>query len=265
MRPGLRYLWLALGLVLAWMPFAWAQQGAQELFVQLQELPQLHAARVLEQQLRSGQEKIYPLGSVRRISGRLRYTDELLVQGQQSWLTLQLAPTHGAPEAFTAIKQQLQRQAALLYWCEGRDCGPSNLWANTVFGNAQLYGPDDGQSYAVFALESGRELLLVYAVTRGNGRAMLHLEHVLAEQLPALTPGADTLLRQLRSGETLKIGALSPELLVQVLRRVGSMQIEIGGVGAQHWYEQLLAGGAPGRSLLLVDDQQPEVYLRAVP
>ena len=34
----------------------------------------------------------------------------------------------------------LQAQdAELLYWCVGRECGSSSLWANAVFANATLY------------------------------------------------------------------------------------------------------------------------------
>ncbi len=245
---------------------------AQPLFAQLQQLPQLQTATILEQHSRVGQEKIYPLGSVRRISGRLRFTDEVLLRGEQHWLTLQLAPTHDAPEAFAAIRQQMQQQAAsLLYWCQARDCGPSNLWANAVFANAQLYGPDEGQSYAVLQLEDSSQLLFVYAVTRGNGRPMLHLELFNAPQLSSLLPSADTLLRQLRAGEALELNVTQDQqqqwqqVLVSALRRSGAMQVEISGAQAGAWHERLLAAGIPARVLVLGEGTQASLGLRARP
>ena len=263
--------WRWLPAVLAALLLPALAPAQEQLLQQLQALPQLQTARVMEKNSRSSQEKIYPLGSVRRISGRLRYTDEVLLRGDQHWLTLQLAPTQDVAEAFSAVRHSLQELAAdLLFWCEARDCGPSNIWANNVFGEARLYGPDGGQSYAALALSTDNAMVFVYAVTRGNGRGMLHLEQFVVADLPDLLPTDDTLLRLLRNGETLQLQPVAGSeqqwlrLLQQVMRRSGTMQVEIGGVDARHWYEQLLAAGVSGRSLQLADEQHPGLSLRAV-
>ncbi|SFM55215.1 DUF4892 domain-containing protein [Marinobacter zhejiangensis] len=89
-------------------------------------------------------------------------------------------------------RQRLQEvRASVLYECQGRDCGRSNVWANQIFGQATLYGRDDQQDYLAALVENNdrRWLVLVYTVTRGNQR-----EYVWVEQLEigadAVLPGA---------------------------------------------------------------------------
>ena len=58
----------------------------------------------------------------------------------------------------TGLMLGLQEQGAeLLYWCQGRECGASSLWANSVFGNSTLYGSDDQQAYAMDQMKLFRE------------------------------------------------------------------------------------------------------------
>jgi hypothetical protein len=56
----------------------------------------------------------------------------------------------------------------VLFSCRGRDCGRSAQWANQVFGEAGLYGPDAGQFYLAGKRAEG--LVSVYVIERGNRR-----------------------------------------------------------------------------------------------
>lgn len=60
-----------------------------------------------------------------------------------------------------------------LFSCEGRDCGRSNHWANYIFQQAQLYGPDTNQFY--LAVEHDSHLVAVYIIQRGNKRVYAHV------------------------------------------------------------------------------------------
>lgn len=234
----------------------------------IQQLPALVDARTLEQNSQLAVEKIYPLGSVRRISGQLRFSDELTVRGDRHYVTWQLSPVHMADAAFTQSREQLQEQGArLLYWCEGRDCGPSNLWANAVFGNARLYGPDDRQVYALLARHDAQELFALYAVTRGNGRNMLHVEQFNAEHLPeVLYPAAGTLLLQLRKDGRLQLddgegnARMAVAELARALNRDGSLRVAIGGMQAEHWREQLVNAGVRAARLELSDSDDAATF-----
>jgi hypothetical protein len=144
----------------------------------------------------ANQERLYPQGAVIRVSGRTRYEGEVPAQGQLTAATYAIPSPHAAMDAFTQGREQLQEQGAhVLFWCEGRECGSSSLWANTVFGNARLYGSDDQQAYALLRLAppQAETLVALYAITRGNRRAYLHVE-----QLDASQP-LGTLLRNCRS------------------------------------------------------------------
>jgi len=246
---------------------------AQTLFESLQELAPLQNSRVIDSVELDVAEKIYPLGSVRRISGRLRYTAEVLLRGKQSVLTLQLASTHTAGEGFVAARDYLQqRDAQMLFWCEGKDCGPSNIWANDVFSNARLYGPDVQQSYAAFIQPTDGALVTVYAITRGNGRSMLHFEQFIAEPMPSnLRPTPATLLRQLREGEKLKLTNFpaQPEsewlaLLVRTLNQSMAFRVVIGGENASIWYEQLVDAGVKASRLELDTTDGAKFYLQLI-
>jgi hypothetical protein len=69
-----------------------------------------------------------------------------------------------------------------LFNCQGRDCGSSNFWANDVFGNRILYGPETGQFYMASTYESELQQQTVsgyaalYVVTRANRRLYAHVE-----------------------------------------------------------------------------------------
>lgn len=238
----------------------------------VEQLPALVDARVLERTSLSAVEKIYPLGSVRRISGQLRFSDELTVRGERHYATWQLSPVHVADAAFTQSRELLQQQGArLLYWCEGRDCGPSNLWANSVFGNARLYGPDDGQVYALLTNAETKELFALYAVTRGNGRNMLHAEQFSADNLPGeLYPAAATLLLQLRKDRRLQLAdsqgqaRLASVELARALNRDSSLRVALSGTQAEVWREELISAGVRAARLELNEAAAGDTFIEVL-
>lgn len=241
------------------------------------QLEHLRDAQIITQEHRESLEKIYPKGSVRRISGKMRYSGEVLVRGSVDVLTVQLAPTHEALAAFNGSRQLLQDQhAQMLYWCAGRECGSSSLWANQVFANSRLYGPDDRQAYALFRLagEQQASLVAMYAITRGNGRDFLHFEHFQAEQLAAdLLPTPTTLERQLTIDNRLALPALvgAPDpvwvkLLVRALNQNITMRISMAGENAQAWRDAMVDSGLRSTRIELETEYaQPGLVLQRLP
>lgn len=235
--------------------------GSQDLEV----LTRIPEAQIVEFRQRSG-ERAYPLGSLRRLSGQLHYEREVASVGELTALTYALPARHGAFEVFAQAHAQLREQGAhMLYWCEGRECGSSNLWANNVFGNARLYGSDDQQAYAVLRLAKpdDNRLVALYAITRGNRKAYLHVEQLVAsEDLGEVLPSAATLLRQLRSSGSLDLGQLQGEpdaqwgqLLARALSQDSTLRVVLSGTHAQQWRESLIAQGIRA-SRLELDDKQ---------
>ncbi|MDL0429646.1 DUF4892 domain-containing protein [Marinobacter sp. TBZ242] len=96
--------------------------------------------------------------------------------------------TRGAnrEEARDHYLRELQaRGAQILFQCSGRNCGRSNVWANQIFDQSNLYGRDSNQDYLVAGSidQNGKPwLTLVYTVTRGNQREYVWVEHLVSPQ-----------------------------------------------------------------------------------
>ncbi|HCL75743.1 MAG TPA: DUF4892 domain-containing protein, partial [Pseudomonas sp.] len=107
----------------------------------LEGLARFPQAQIVGFKQNSDVERIYPLDSIRRISGKLRMSDQVNATGDLLAITYQLPDHHSGIEAFSQARKQLVKQGAqLLYWCEGRACGSSSLWANQIFQRSMLYG-----------------------------------------------------------------------------------------------------------------------------
>ena len=220
----------------------------------LDELPRYPRAEIVDFKQQAGVERLYPQSSISRISGRLRYERAVTAQGDLTRVTY-LLPTEGASkDAFTEARLALMEQGAhLLYWCEARDCGSSSLWANTIFGNATLYGPDGQQAYALLRLAEPKadSLLALYAITRGNRRAYLHAERFDSQgELGVLLPTPATLQLQLREVGELNLGLLEGEpnqtwveVLVRMLNLDTTTRVRLSSVNAAAWRDALVARG----------------------
>ena len=76
-------------------------------------VPRLADAQIVDYTVRPDVERIYPMGSIRKISGRLRFEAQLNTRGQTTAVTYELPAEHSATEAFTAAREALQAQGNL--------------------------------------------------------------------------------------------------------------------------------------------------------
>lgn len=263
-------VWLAaLAVALCSVPI-WAADvpGSQDLEV----LPRFPASQIVAYQSSPDVERIYPQGAVRRISGRLRYEREVQSEGRLQTVTYQLPSTHSADQVFDAARNALLAGGAeLLYWCQGRECGSSSLWANAVFGDATLYGSDNQQAYTLLRLAEPRHdsLVALYSITRGNRRAYLHAEQFDAKSaLGRLLPTPATLLRQLRNegvlslSEDAKPDAEWSELLARSLNLDSTLRVSLSGAQAEVWREALIAQRVREARLELGEGQEGTLQVR---
>ncbi|SDU87082.1 DUF4892 domain-containing protein [Pseudomonas mucidolens] len=211
-------------------------------------------AKIVDYRPAENKERIYPMGAIRKISGKLRYDGQATARGPVTGLTYELPAEHSSSDAFKAAREALQKQGAqLLFWCKARDCGESSLWANDVLGNAKLVGADVQQEFLLSRLAAPQDnsLVALYGITRGNRRAYLHVE-----QLDASTPLADvrptsaTLLRVLKSTDTLDFPELSGEpdpvwltLISRGLNLDTSLRVSVSGADAEAWRKGLVGKG----------------------
>ena len=230
--------------------FATDVTGSQDLAL----VPRMPDAQIVDYRPAAEMERTYPLGSIRRISGQLRFDGQVTARGQTTAVTYELPPEHSSAQAFTSAREALQKQGAqLLFWCQARDCGASSLWANDVFGNAKLYGADEQQAYLLLRLAAPQDntLVALYGITRGNRRAYLHVEQFDASApLGELLPTSATLLRQLKSTGELDLPALGGEpqpawltLLSRALNLDTTSRVSLSGPQAEAWRQALIGQG----------------------
>jgi len=218
------------------------------------ELPIPQDSKVVDERSATDQERIYPLGALRKISGQLRMEGRIEARGDIRSMTWELPPERRAEEAFTSAREALQADGGYpLFWCERRDCGENSLWNNEIFGSARLSGSDQDQFYILLRRSGDNDdtLVALYAITRGNKRAYLHAEQFEANApLGEVLPTPATVLRELRSTGKLDypdLNAEPPKAWVQLLARSlnldSSLRVSLTGGQAQGWLDQLSAAG----------------------
>lgn len=264
----MRVAWIAGLTLIATFSSAADVPGSED----LERLPRYPQAQIVDFQQTTVSERIYPLDSVRRISGRLRMAEQVSVAGGLTSITYLLPEHHGGIEAFSeARKALLEQDAELLFWCEGRECGSSSLWANAIFGKSMLFGPEAQQAYLLARLpEQVDSLIALYGVTRGNGKPYLHVERLQPDTpLGDLLPSAATLLRQLKSTGELRLPRIPEQpvanwgaLLANLLRLDSTMRVSLAGAGAVAWREALIVERVRAGRIEIDESDQPGLHVR---
>lgn len=112
-------------------------------------------------------------GRIRGVNNRWQFEDEDNINGMASFRTWQLDDSVNYLDNVAYIKQRLeQADGEVIYQCQGRSCGASNIWANSYFNDWRLYGPDDRQ-YLWVSLQE-QQYRLLYLIERGNRKVYLH-------------------------------------------------------------------------------------------
>lgn len=236
----------------------------------LPSTPLLAQARVLDEQSFSG-ERRYPQSPLARISNRLRMEQSVTLSGEGQALYLQV-PAQLAAGGLDELRRDLQGQGAqVLYWCRGRSCGASSLWANGIFANPRLTGADEQQQFLLLRLAAPREhyLQAYYLITRGTRPAYLQAEQLQAASLPELLPTPATLLAQLEADGVLYLmpPGVVPEagwlqLLARTLQLNSTLRVSLQGAHAEAWRDALQEQGVRGSRLELDAGADPGLRVR---
>lgn len=124
----------------------------------------------------------YVLSRVDKTRRHVRVEHEVRASATREWATYEMPAGTHADDVVEHYLEVLGSDA--LFSCRGRDCGRSNHWANYIFKQAILFGPDGNQFY--FAAEHGDSLIALYIIERGNKRVYAHLEALRPENKVAL-------------------------------------------------------------------------------
>lgn len=130
------------------------------------------------------QHKIF-LSRLKKISNSLSRDEYEMVQGVLRGQTYKTTADTTLEEVMASLKREMAQGYKVLFECEGRDCGSSAEWANAVFSEPKLYGPESTQFYWVGKAAQTQTYWLVYGSKRSNKPVHFRIESI-ASVAPSL-------------------------------------------------------------------------------
>ncbi|MBT3529971.1 MAG: DUF4892 domain-containing protein [Gammaproteobacteria bacterium] len=120
------------------------------------------------------------LGSLQRTRGEVIPENSQRVRGDLTKINYEISQQFTGDDVFEFYKEMMSGEKFTeLFTCSGRGCGSSNYWANDIFKNRILYGPERNQHYVAFSISTDREIdpmASLYIITRGNRRVYAYFE-----------------------------------------------------------------------------------------
>ena len=180
---------------------AWSQGGADKVdsrdFPGISRFPGSH---IVDYRSSADTQYSLALGRLQRANGRVTAGREERIQGILTRITYAIPSGYSGADVFEGLSTQLLAgEGAELFRCQGRSCGSSNFWANDIFANRILYGPETDQFYlastSAAASAEASIYTALYVITRGNRSVYAHLDILelpgdSSKQLMAATPAA---------------------------------------------------------------------------
>lgn len=122
------------------------------------------------------------LGRLQRSRGVVIPENSERLRGDVTRLIYEVSQEFNGEDVQQFFQEQFaERGYEQLFSCAGRECGSSNYWANDIFRNRVLYGPERNQYFTAVRIDqasSEPSHLVLYIITRGNRRIYAYLEIV---------------------------------------------------------------------------------------
>ena len=142
-------------------------------------LPENYPGAVLEEERAvPGVRHRVILGSLEKIANVLEPEAYDFVDGARTARTYHIPNERRVDEVSRHYRASLADIADILFSCEGRRCGSSNYWANTVFDMPILYGPEQYQTYLIGRERSSGHYVIVYVGQRGTRKIYVQVEQI---------------------------------------------------------------------------------------
>lgn len=161
------------------LPGAVSQALADNAAELLRELNTYPHAKQISHDTREVIDHEIGLGALQKIRGQWQFKESERQSGTLVSYTWQIVDGFTSAEVMERLLQRVEslEQSELLFSCSGRACGHGAQWANRVFGERVLYGRQDMQIYAVYAIGGEQEHRLVtYAGARSADRQYLRVD-----------------------------------------------------------------------------------------
>ncbi len=205
MKPGIRRWSEAFLAILACLAVSAHAPAAEDLpgASDPDSLARYPRSWIVEYSAESASEYRLALGRLKKANSVVQPEKSHRLVGDLARVTYRVPDGHAPDQVFRWYRDQVEaRTREILFLCHGRECGPSNDWANDLFGIPVLYGPDRDQSYMVARIAAGEreKFVVVYTIRRGNRRIYAHVDEltVRAGAAREVQPNPATLLSMLR-------------------------------------------------------------------
>jgi len=174
---------------------------------QYQSLLPADARLVKESHKELGRQQVV-LGALENVRNEVVPEHQEFFTGTRHRSTYILPEARSTDDVKDFVLQQVVNSGDLLFECHGRRCGSSNSWANIIFKQSILYGPEQYQHYLAVRYSGEEEqVVLVYIAERGTGDIYLQMDVVKMEApvaaRPALTGMSSMRGRLLASGKVM--------------------------------------------------------------
>lgn len=119
-------------------------------------------------------------GSLARTRGVVVPEQSERLRGDVTKIIYEISEEFNGDDVYQFFQDQIQDKGYdVLFSCSGRECGSSVYWANDIFQNRVLYGPERNQYY--MAMRTPTTMgdpahMVLYIITRGNRQLLAYLE-----------------------------------------------------------------------------------------
>jgi hypothetical protein len=131
------------------------------------------------------------LGTLQRTRGVVEPENSRLLRGDVTRIIYQVAPQFDGEDVYQFFyEQMLEKNYTELFSCAGRGCGSSNYWANDIFKNRVLYGPERNQHFLAMRAGADEEHsphISLYIIKRANRSLYAYFEIVEENASRAVT------------------------------------------------------------------------------
>lgn len=129
-------------------------------------------AEIVDRSLQRDVNHRIVLGGLERVRGEVIPEASERLRGDVTRITYEVSQEFTGEDVYQFYRDLLNSEDfELLFNCEGRACGSSNYWANDIFRNRILYGPERNQYYMAFRANPSLEnspYFSIYIITRVN-------------------------------------------------------------------------------------------------
>lgn len=137
-------------------------------------------SQIIDLEFESDSNHRLVLGSLTRTRGVVVPEQSERLRGDVTKIIYEISEEFNGDDVYQFFQEQIAEKGyEILFSCTGRDCGSSVFWANDVFQNRILYGPERNQYYIAFRAndaEPSAANMVLYIITRGNRQLLTYLE-----------------------------------------------------------------------------------------